>query len=50
MELPDDVKARKALPLIVRSLINLMIQDRLTWDQLREMGALDIGSWKITLA
>jgi hypothetical protein len=49
-ELPDDVRARIATPRIVRGLLEFVSEDRLTWDQVRQMGALDIGSWKVSIA
>lgn len=49
-ELPDEVRARKATPRIIRGLLEFMSEDRLTWDQIRRMGALDIGLWKVSMA
>jgi hypothetical protein len=55
-QLPDEVRARKALPRIMRGLFEFMSaahtnrEDRLTWDQIRRIGALDIGDWKVSVA
>lgn len=49
-ELPDEVRARKATPRIIRGLLEFMSEDRLTWDQIQQMGALDIGLWKVSMA
>lgn len=50
MELPDRVRARKATPAIIRHLLKFMSEDRLTRDQIRQMGAFDIGCWKVSMA
>ncbi len=49
-ELPPDVRARVAVPRIVRGIIEFGIDERLTWSQIRQMGALDLGSWTISTA
>lgn len=49
-ELPDAVRARTAVPRIIRAIQEFMSEDRLTWDQIRAMGALDIGFWTVELA
>ena len=49
-ELPDEVRARTATPRIIRCLLEFLSEDRLTWDQIRQMGALDIGLWTVSIA
>jgi len=48
-ELPEGVRARIAEPRIVRGILEFVSEERLTWDEIRKMGALDIGSWKVSL-
>lgn len=49
-ELPDEVRARKAAPRIIRGILELTSSEwRLTWDQIQRMGALDIGSWTVSM-
>jgi hypothetical protein len=49
-ELPGEVRARTAVPRIIRGLLEFLSEDRLTWDQIRQMGALNIGSWTVSIA
>lgn len=49
-ELPDDIRARKATPRIIREVLNFLDIDRLSWDEIRTMKALEIGSWKVSIA
>lgn len=49
-ELPDDVRARIAAPRIIRGILEFLSEERLTWEQVRQMGALDIGHWTISIA
>lgn len=49
-ELPPEVRARVAIPRIVGGLLQFISEDRLTWDQLRRMKALDLGRWRISIA
>ena len=49
-ELPSEVRARVAIPRIVRGILEFMSEDRLTWDQIRQMKALDLGRWTISIA
>lgn len=49
-ELPPEVRAKVATPRIIRGILRLIKEDRLTWDQIRQMGALDIGNWTISVA
>ncbi len=48
-ELPPDIRARVAIPRIIRGLFEFLSEDRLTWNQVRQMGALDIGRWTISI-
>jgi hypothetical protein len=48
-ELPPDVRARVAIPRIVRGIFEFLSEDRLTWDQVRKMNALNIGQWTISI-
>lgn len=48
-ELPPQVRARVAVPRIVRGIFEFLTEDRLTWDQVRQMKALDIGRWTISI-
>ncbi len=50
IELPDNVRALNATPRIIRGLFDFMTEDRLTWDQIREMGALNVGLWNASIA
>jgi hypothetical protein len=50
-ESPDDVRARKATPRIIRGILEFTSSEwRLSWDQIQRMGALDIGNWKVSMA
>jgi len=49
-ELPADLRARIAIPRIVRGLLEFASEDNLAWDQIRKIGALDLGSWTTSLA
>lgn len=49
-ELPPEVRARVAIPRIIRGIFEFLSEDRLTWNQVREMKALDIGQWTISIA
>ncbi|MFT8245551.1 hypothetical protein [Roseomonas sp. BN140053] len=49
-ELPPETRARVAIPRIVRGIFEFMNEDRLSWEQIRLMGALDLGRWSITIA
>lgn len=48
-ELPPEVRARVATPRIVRGILDFHSEDRLTWDQLRQIKAFDISGWKISI-
>jgi hypothetical protein len=48
-ELPDEVRAKTATPRLVRGILEFMSEDGLTFEQIRQMDALNIGSWKIRL-
>jgi hypothetical protein len=48
-ELPPEVRARVAIPRIVRGILEFISEDRLTWDQIRRMKALDLGHWTISI-
>jgi hypothetical protein len=42
--------ARKAAPRIIRAILELTSSEwRLTCDQIQRMGALDIGSWTVSI-
>ena len=45
-ELPDAVRARAAIPCIVQGILEFRMVDRLTEQQIRALGAFDIGQWK----
>jgi hypothetical protein len=45
-ELPDAVWARAAIPRIVQGILEFRTLDRLTEEQIRALGAFDIGQWK----
>jgi hypothetical protein len=49
-ELPDAVRARAAIPRIVQGILEFKTVDRLPADQIRALGAFDIGSWTYELA
>lgn len=49
-ELPDAVRARVAIPRIVQAIVEFGSVDRLTRDQIRQLGAFDIGGWTYELA
>lgn len=49
-ELPPDVRARVAVPRIVRGIFEFASEDRLSWEQIQQMGALELGNWKISIA
>lgn len=49
-ELPREVRARVAVPRIVRGILEFISEDRLTWNQIRQMKALDLGQWTISIA
>lgn len=49
-ELPDMVRARAALPRIIQAILDFESEDRLTREQIRSLGAFDIGSWTYELA
>jgi hypothetical protein len=45
-ELPDAVRARAAIPRIVQGIHEFRTLDRLTEEQIRALGAFDVGQWK----
>jgi len=45
-ELPDAVRARAAIPCIVQGILEFRMVDRLTEEQVRALGAFDVGQWK----
>ena len=45
-ELPAAVRARAAIPRIVQSILEFRALDRLTEEQIRALGAFDVGQWK----
>ncbi|MBF0147129.1 MAG: hypothetical protein HQL85_13265 [Magnetococcales bacterium] len=49
-ELPPDVRARVAIPRIVRGIFEFISEDRLTWDQIRQINGLQIGQWSVSIA
>lgn len=49
-ELPSEVRSRIAIPRIVNGIFEFLSEDRLTWEQIRQMSALDIGLWRFSLA
>ena len=49
-ELPDHVLYRKAIPRIVRHLLDRIESDRLTWDDLRSEDLLHLGLWRVSIA
>jgi hypothetical protein len=49
-ELPDEIRARKATPRIIRGIVEFSSSEwRLSWDQIQHMGALDIGDWNVSM-
>lgn len=49
-ELPLEVRARVAIPRIIRGIFEFLREERLTWDQVRQMKVLDVGQWTISIA
>jgi hypothetical protein len=49
MELPNEIRDRIAAPMIIRCILQFLCEDRLTRDQVGQMGAFDIGLWKVLL-
>ncbi|KGS17760.1 hypothetical protein AQ908_27685 [Burkholderia pseudomallei] len=49
-ELPPEVRARVAIPRLVRGILEFISEERLSWDQVRQMKALDFGRWTISIA
>lgn len=49
-ELPPEVRARVAIPRLVRGILEFISEERLSWDQVRQMKALDFGWWTISIA
>ena len=49
-ELPPVVRARVAVPRIIRGIYEFVSEDRLSWEQVRKMGALELGNWTISIA
>lgn len=49
-ELPDEVRARVAMPRIIRGIYEFVNEDRLTWEQVRQMRAFDIHLWSAEVA
>lgn len=49
-ELPGAVRARAAVPRIVQAILEFGSVDRLARDQIRALGAFDIGEWTYELA
>lgn len=49
-ELPPEVRARVAIPRLVRGILEFISEERLSWDQVRQMKALDFGQWTISIA
>lgn len=49
-ELPMKVRAEVAIPRIVRAILEYRSEDRLSWEEIAKMKALNIGSWKVALA
>jgi hypothetical protein len=45
-ELPEAVRARAAIPRIVQGILEFRTLDRLKEEQIRALGAFDIGHWK----
>ena len=45
MELPDDIRYRKAIPRIVRELFEFMERERVGWDELHKNRMLEFGLW-----
>ena len=45
-ELPQVVRARAAIPRIVQGILEFRTLDRMKEEQIRELGAFDIGHWK----
>jgi len=45
-ELPEPVRARAAIPRIVRGILDFRTLDRLTEERIRALGAFDVGQWK----
>lgn len=48
-ELPREVRARVAIPRIIRGILEFISEDRLTWNQIRQMKALDLGLWTTSI-
>lgn len=44
-ELPDAVRARAAIPRIVRGILEFKSLDRLTDEEIWRLGAFDLGQW-----
>lgn len=44
-ELPADVRAKVAIPRIVRCILELIAESKLTWEEVRQRNLLHVGSW-----
>jgi hypothetical protein len=49
-ELPPQVRAKVAVPRIIRGLFDFVSEDRLSWEQIRAMQALNLGQWSVSIA
>jgi hypothetical protein len=48
-ELPSEIRARVAVPRLIRGLLDYVDEDRLPWDQIRHMRALDLTAWTVSI-
>jgi hypothetical protein len=48
-ELPAKIRAVVAIPRLIRGLLEYVDEDRLTWDQVRNIRALDLPSWTVSI-
>lgn len=49
-ELPHEVRARIAVPRIVRGIFDFQKNSRMTWDEIQRIKALDLGNWTFSIA
>lgn len=49
-ELPSDIRARVAVPRLIRGILEYVDEDRLSWEQIRQMKALDFPAWTVSVA
>ena len=48
-ELPSEVRARVAIPRLIRGILEYVDEHRLSWEHIRRMRALELTSWSVSL-